>query len=86
MNIAEISDATSVLGKPDGWDDLKGVSCRPLPVRSTVDAAGSHVYQSAWAPTPDEIVAIAHGAHVVLTVWGRGHPPVSVDVEFPLST
>ena len=36
---------------------------------------------SAWVPTPDELVRLNAGEPVYLSVWGNGHPPVSVGVK-----
>lgn len=36
---------------------------------------------SAWKPTAEELAALNAGAHVILTVWGTAHPPVSMHVQ-----
>lgn len=54
--------------------------CDTLQVR---DRAGT--MESAWYPTAEERAAIMSGRPIMLTVWGRSHPPVSVNVveEWP---
>lgn len=62
------------LGAPADWNPAKDGECDPLVVY-----AGGGTMISAWYPTDEEKAAIAAGAPVLLTVWGRGHPPVSVN-------
>jgi hypothetical protein len=51
-----------------------------LPVRDTRTEAGTPCMQSAWEPTPAELERLRAGAHVILTVLGRVHPTVRVEV------
>ena len=50
---------------------------------ATLTVVGDYMpaMQSYWKPEPDELAMLAAGAHVRLTVYGQGHPPVWVDVE-----
>ena len=36
---------------------------------------------SFWQPDPDELAALAKGSKVMLTIFGIGHPVVSLGVE-----
>jgi len=76
MKPGPIQFATRALGAPEGWDREKHGDCDVLEVR---DRDGQ--MDSAWYPTDEEKAAIAAGRPVILTVWGSGHPPVSVNVE-----
>ena len=42
------------------------------------DNNGQHFIQSTWELTEEDRAHIAAGAHISLTVYGRGHPPVSL--------
>lgn len=79
MLIARIDGATRVLGQPVDWNEERDGKCAGLPIRDQV-VGGQRVMVSAWTPTPDELAAIAAGAHVLLFVWSVGHPPVSIGV------
>lgn len=82
MTPGKIEGATATLGAPDGWDAGKFGECEPLQVREAeCPETGSYGWQSAWYPNEEEKAAIAAGAPVVLTVWGKGHPPVGLHVE-----
>lgn len=76
MNIGKIDGATRELGKPPNWDQATQGPCLALPVRDD-----GPIMQSAWYPSPEEIEAMQRGCPVILTVWGRGHPPVNVGVS-----
>jgi len=78
MTPGNIKNATRALGKPEGWDDAKNGECHVLYVREVM--GGPPMMQSAWYPSPEELERIARGEPIILTVWGRGHPPVSLDV------
>jgi hypothetical protein len=58
----------------------KGDGCNDLDIRE--DKAGIYYIQnSAWKPTPEELTALNAGNPVILSVYGRGHPPVRLSVE-----
>ena len=77
MIVARIAGATATLGAPKEWDAERGGNCRSLPVR-VID----NVWQSAWEPTPEELLMLNAGGFVVLSVPG-GQPPVMLTVEMP---
>lgn len=77
MIVARIAGANVNFGAPKNWDDARDGPCRSLPVR-VVDGS----YQSAWEPTPDELLMLNAGGFVVLSVVG-GQPPVCLSVEMP---
>ena len=82
MTPAKITGATHALGAPQGWDAGKFGECEPLHVRDAdCPESGAYGLQSLWLPNEAERAAIAAGAGVVLTVWGKGHPPVGMHVE-----
>jgi hypothetical protein len=82
MKPGRIHGATRTLDAPEGWDAEINGECDPLEIR---DRAGGMVMESAWYPTAEERAAIMSGRPIILTVWGRAHPPVSVNVveEWP---
>jgi hypothetical protein len=55
--------------------------CTPLAITRAQYPNGDHVVQSYWRPTDAERKAIAEGALVVFTCWGRTHPPVYIGVD-----
>lgn len=77
MLIARIEGATRVLGKPQDWEG----DCLSLPIKDHLLEDGSQVMESAWAPSPQELEALAQGANVKLWIWGTGHPPVAITVD-----
>lgn len=80
MLILEFDGQTKVLNAPPGWNDHEPIKCGMLPIRE-VKLEGMPAMQSFWKPELDERVMLANGAHVCLTVYGTGHPPVWVGVE-----
>lgn len=73
-----ITDATHHLTAPAGWDEKTQGQCSRLHIRVTPDG----VCESAWEPTPDELLALNAGGSVVLRILG-GQPPVMLYVEAP---
>ena len=63
---ARIEGATRVLAKD-------------LPIRD-VEINGISAMVSAWELTPKEIEAISSGAKIYITVMGKNHPPIAVNV------
>ena len=73
MLIGRIEGATRVLGKSQGYIGL--------PIKDTVINCANHgpdtpVMITAWFPTPAELVALAAGAPIHVTILGRAHPPM----------
>jgi hypothetical protein len=56
MIVARIAGATTTLGAPKGWDTERDGNCRSLPIR-VIDGC----YQSAWEPTPEELLMLNAG-------------------------
>lgn len=77
MIVARIAGATATLGAPQQWDAERDGNCRSLPIR-VVDGC----CQSAWEPTPEELLMLNAGGLVVLSIVG-GQPPVMLSVEMP---
>jgi hypothetical protein len=80
MNPIEIPGANSSLTKPKNWDEARDGECETLKVLTGVDEAGRQILASAWRPTKDELEALSHGHAVMLTIYGRSHPPVWIGV------
>lgn len=54
-------------------------NCIDLPCTQTI-LDDYPVFQTFWMPTADELRMLREGKPVVLTVYGRAHPPVWVGV------
>lgn len=67
---------TSSLAAPDGWDEQADGECLDLPI---TDAGGTMF--SFWRPSMAERLRILFGGHIRLGVFGRAHPPVSLDTN-----
>lgn len=67
-----------VFTKPPGLTDEE---CAPLTVTRIEYLEGVPGIVSFWKPTPEELVLIAAGALVQLTVLGDGMPPVILEIE-----
>lgn len=53
-----------------------------LPVCQLDDLDGQPMIISTWELDEDERNLIAEGARIQLAVWGSGHPPVMLSVEY----
>lgn len=69
-----IENATIRLGAPKGWDEARDGICVGLDVLIRGDE-----FVSCWEPTPDELMRLASGAKIYLSVIG-GQPPVALQV------
>lgn len=78
MLMARIEGATRELGKPKDWPADK--PCMTLPIRDVELEGGQHAMGSAWMPDPDELARLKNGGHVILWIFGEGHPPVHLQV------
>lgn len=73
MEIGRIKGCTRVIGKAQGY---YGLPLRDIVVNDSVTGPSTPAMETAWFPTPDELVALNAGAPVILRVVGTGHPPV----------
>lgn len=80
MEIGIIEGATVVAGKDQGYQPLP---LRQLLLNCTVNGEGTPAIQSAWQPTPDEVMRLFEGAPIILTIIGTRQPPVMLDVGEP---
>lgn len=78
MNPVEVPGANRWLGAPEDWNAEQRTQhgeCATLPVLDT-----GALLQSAWMPEPEELAALNRGLPVLLTIYGRSHPVVSLAV------
>lgn len=75
-----IEGATRYLGAPEGWTPEDDGHCAHLAILD-MESQGLPVMASVWEPTPAELGRLNAGAKVTLFVVGRGHPPVSLEVQ-----
>lgn len=75
MKPVDIPNANRRLGAPKDWDTARNGPCETLAMYDSGD-----FFQSAWLPDARELACLNEGAPAVLTVWGRMHPPVEVNV------
>jgi len=67
-----------VLGAPPG---VAIEDCKPLAITRVMYERGGPALWSFWEPSPEERAAIAAGALVRFSCWGRTHPPVAIGVD-----
>jgi hypothetical protein len=82
MMICRIPGATRNLGAPADWDGKTDPHCSVLPILDH-QVGGRNVMTSAWEPTPEELAALNAGAKILLSIFGTGHPVVSLGVGEP---
>lgn len=75
MLIGRVEGATRTLG----GSNANQPEYIGLPIRDEDTALGP-VMVSAWFPTPVELEALKKGQPIYLYVFGRQHPPVSMQV------
>lgn len=78
MNPTQHSSNNRVLGAPPDWDQSE-MPCSALAV-TDVSFDGQPGIASFWRPDRQELEDLANGGSVMLVVYGRGMPPVSVGV------
>lgn len=67
-----------VLRAPPG---VSHEECQPLAITRVTYSNGMPAVWSFWNPSPAERAAIAAGAPVRFSCWGRTHPPVHIGVD-----
>lgn len=82
MNFIQHTMCTHVLAAPPG---VPIEECRALPIRRTAEALpGTDLLMpnvvSFWRPEPEELAAINAGHPIMLTIQGRTHPPLRMQV------
>ena len=66
---------------------FEGANRRLLPPQSDPNVDPIMIFErdgqmvSVWRPSPEQLKALAEGAHVLLHVYGDRHPPVAVSVQ-----
>lgn len=83
MIFRKIEGANVGYAAPDNWNKKEHGPCAVLPVRTAFDQHKQPVTcDSAWEPTPEELINLTYGGSLVLRVFGA-QPPVSMWVEHP---
>lgn len=80
MKAIRFEGQNAVFGAPRDWDEAKSGPCGGLPIKRS-EYRGTPTLTSYWRPSEEDIANILAGYCVRLTVFGEGHPPVSLDVE-----
>lgn len=80
MQPTKIEGANRIFGAPEDWDPSSAGECAALQVLDD----GEHL-QSTWAPDAAELAALNAGQPVLLTLWAREHPVISIGVLAPFS-
>lgn len=73
MEIGRIQGCTRVIGRSQGY---YGLPLRDVVINDSVTGPNTPAMETAWFPTPDELMALVAGAPIILRVVGTGHPPV----------
>lgn len=71
-----------VLGAPRDWDQNGPVPCGALAVTDH-ETNGLPAVASFWRPDAAELAALNAGGLVMLSVAGRTHPPLMLQVTVP---
>lgn len=71
----KIEGCTRVMARPAGMPEE---DCLDLEIKDEACPIWGNLMLSAWHPTPEERIAIANGAPVILSIAGVRHPVVAV--------
>lgn len=84
MKPVTFAGQTLIMGRPYGTPASK---CGGLPMRVVPSTIwpGAKSYTSYFKPTPEELAALNAGACVELNVHGNTHPPLSMNVDYPVN-
>lgn len=77
MRAIQHSSNNHVLGAPAGWDQFT-IACAPIPLTRS-EEAGIPLVSTFWTFTPEERIAIAHGANIQVTVPGHSVQPMRMN-------
>lgn len=78
MNPIQHKSNNDVLAAPPG---VPIEECAPLAITRVRFSNGMPAVWSFWQPTEAERKAIAAGAPVRMSCWGRTHPPIALHVD-----
>ena len=78
MNPVQFPQANDSFGAPSGMEE----EVAALPVFKGI-INGMPGNMSAWKPSPEELEALNNGGLVYLTIYGVGHPVVSISGTEP---
>ena len=76
-----ITGANVTLKAPRDWNVETDGECAELAVKMQETEGGGLTLSSAWTPSVAELAALKAGGAVILTIWSRQHPAVSLGVE-----
>lgn len=76
MKAHRTATTSAVLGEPADWNEEVDGVCEGLPITQSGSAMFSY-----WRPGWRERLALIFGRSLRLGVFGRGHPPVSLDTH-----
>jgi len=79
MLVKLIEGATKNWGAPADWNPANG-PCGGLPTRLSETNAGP-MWESAWEPTPEEMILLNAGGSIHLFVSANQHPVVAMTVH-----
>lgn len=80
MQPMRFNGATHVFGQPENYDPSVHGPITPLPVRIEEGADGKKSFTSMWLPTGEELLRIAQGSGIVISLLGD-HPPLAIAVS-----
>lgn len=77
MQTARIENHTKVIGIQQGY---RGLYVRETPVVDPISKNKTVLQETAWTPTPAELVLLNLGCSVHVKVMSANHPPMMVGV------
>lgn len=79
MEFQRHPNTNKVFGQPEGWTEHEP----PVDALPVIQAVQDNVpvIQSFWKPNAEELKAMNEGHWIILTIIGRGMPPVLLQVE-----
>lgn len=77
MLIQRIANFTRVIGKAQGY---RGLPLRDGVTNCSVSGQDTPTMETAWQPTPAELILLNAGANIHVMLAGSVHPPIIVSV------
>jgi hypothetical protein len=73
--VVKLGYTTRVLGAPYNWNEAKDGPCKGLPI-----AESNGMIHSYWQLSWKELLKLLFYREVRLTIFGKSHPPVALDL------